>query len=165
MNWFNQKYIRAIAWPVLLLGTVAGLNNPVNLYTSSESPQAIVLRVCSHTSSTEASVKERRQLLNAIAIVESNNDPLAVGDGGTAIGILQISPIMIDDCNRILGYPEFSLSDRWNMERSRQMANIYFDHYCKDMSLIDKARCWNGGPDGWKQDCTLAYADKIERLL
>ena len=108
-------------------------------------------------------------LFAAICIVESGGDPSAHHKGEDAVGIVQIRPIMIEDVNRILKLRNdkrrFTLGDRWNVAKSRQMFDIYMSHYCFGYSLMDKARCWNGGPKGHKKDATLRYAAKVQKAM
>jgi soluble lytic murein transglycosylase-like protein len=99
-----------------------------------------------------------------LMLVESGGDPNAVGDGGQAIGVLQIHPIMVEDVNRIYGAPVFSDNDRWDVEASKEMARIYLGHYCEGMTQEPMLRCWPGGPDGWQQDCTLPYLERCRAV-
>ncbi len=101
------------------------------------------------------------KLFLAIAMVESGLDPQAVGDGGEAVGILQIRPIMVKDCNRILKRTEFSLDDRWSINKSYQMMTVYLGHYGKGKTDVEKARQWNGGPNGHLKRATERYGRKI----
>lgn len=105
------------------------------------------------------------QLLDAIAIVESNNNPSAVGDNGRAVGAYQIHEIYVDDVNRILGKPYFSYADRWDAEKSRQMVYIYLNHYGRGKTTEAMARIHVGGPKGYKKKSTLRYWQKIKRVL
>ena len=109
----------------------------------------------------EPSIDSLDRLIDAIGWVESKNVISAVGDDGEAVGILQIHKIMVDDVNRIVGYDKFGYQDRLNFTRSRQMCRIYLTHYCSDMSTRDKARCWNGGPTGYKKSCSVSYGTKV----
>ena len=108
-------------------------------------------------------------LFAAICLVESSGDPSAYNKAEDAAGIVQIRPIMVEDVNRILkargDKRRFTLGDRWNVAKSRQMFDVYMDHYCKGLSFIDKARCWNGGPTGHKKDSTLRYAAKVQAAM
>jgi len=104
-------------------------------------------------------------LLNAIAVVESRNDPNAVGDGGKAIGAYQIHRIYVDDVNSILGWRFFSYKDRWSAAKSREMVGVYLRHYGKGKSLEAMARIHNGGPKGDKKKSTLDYLEKIKKEL
>jgi soluble lytic murein transglycosylase-like protein len=104
------------------------------------------------------------RLLDAIAQVESGGRIDAVGDSGKAVGILQIWPIMVKDVNRISG-KNFTMKDRYNKQKSYEMCRIYLNHYCKNMSDFNKARCWNGGANGHKKKATIKYGNKVSREL
>ncbi|OQZ07207.1 MAG: hypothetical protein B6D36_01105 [Planctomycetes bacterium UTPLA1] len=108
-------------------------------------------------------------LFAAICLVESGGDASAYHKAEDAVGIVQIRPIMVEDVNRILKLRgdkrRFTLGDRWNVAKSKQMFYIYTGQYCKGMTLIDAARCWNGGPKGHKKDATLRYAAKVQAAL
>ena len=109
-----------------------------------------------------ACVNTEPVLLQAIEYVESSGDCNAIGDGGAAVGCLQIHKIMVDDVNRILGADRFTYADRYHRGKSYAMARIYFGHYCKGKNDEYKARCWNGGPTGWKKKSTEKYWHKIQ---
>lgn len=111
----------------------------------------------------------RAGLWEAVCTVESNGNPLAVGDGGRAAGIAQIWPITVQDINRFAG-TKFTLNDRFSVEKSRQMFNLYVNHYGKGQSDGVKARIWNGGPNamkatGRKLANLNAYYSKIRKHL
>lgn len=57
-------------------------------------------------------------LVQAIIFVESDNNNNAIGDGGKAVGCLQIQPIYIDEVNRLWGYKKYSYSDRTDRTKS-----------------------------------------------
>lgn len=104
-------------------------------------------------------------LINAIIEVESGGDDSAVGDGGQALGCLQIHKIMVDDVNRILGKDEFTYDDRLDREQSIRMFNIYTDHYSRGASDEVIARRWNGGPRGDRKQATVPYWRKVQKQL
>jgi hypothetical protein len=103
-------------------------------------------------------------LLLAIEQVESSGRTNAVGDGGRAVGCLQIHKIMVDDINRILGRREFFYRDRMDRKKSFIMAGIYLGHYGKGKTREQQARIWNGGPNGHKKQSTLQYAAKVTNV-
>lgn len=109
-------------------------------------------------------VPDLDRLYLALVEVESGGDPLAVGDGGRAAGVLQIHPIMVRDVNRILGYDRWTLEDRWSATESRAMLEVYLEHYGAT-SYEEAARKWNGGPDGHQQRQTLQYWESVRALL
>jgi soluble lytic murein transglycosylase-like protein len=104
-------------------------------------------------------------LIDALCIVESSNNPSAIGDGGQAVGILQIHPIMIKDVNRILGKDAYTLRDRLDPVKSRKICRVYLSHYGKGKQFDYLARIWNGGPSGWKKKCTEKYWLRVEKVL
>ena len=103
-------------------------------------------------------------LLLALATVESNCDMNAVSPNGKEVGILQITEIMVDDCNRIVGERRWEYSDRFDIVESYEMAARYWDHY-GFTEPEEMARSWNGGPDGDWQDCTLTYWGRVRAEL
>lgn len=121
--------------------------------------------------SGKESVLDVAALVYAIGEVESNHNPAAVGRDGE-IGYLQIRPVMVEEVNRILELggkpPRYTLLDRYSMDRSAEMFYIYSQYWAEkndDPSLEGMARRWNGGPDGHKEDGTLAYWLKVRARI
>jgi hypothetical protein len=120
-------------------------------------------------------------LIAALIVVESGGDVNAVGDNGKAVGCLQIHPITVRDCNRILGLrrpltPEsfrFKEDDRLFESTSRAMCIMYLRHYGKayerktgePASYEVLARIWNGGPKGYTKPATDSYWRKVRAEL
>jgi hypothetical protein len=104
------------------------------------------------------------ELLDAIAKVESQSDPDAVGDSGRAIGSYQIHKRYWADGTRILGV-DWSYQEAKDPAKARAVVRAYLMHYGRNRTLLEKARIHNGGPRGYRKDATLAYARKIARIL
>ncbi len=105
------------------------------------------------------------RLLSAIIQVESNGDPHAIGDGGRAVGVLQIWPITVADANRILGREEFTLADRLDPDRSRAIFYTITNHYSAGCSDEIKAKRWCNGPRGEHKPGSAAYWAKVQRAM
>lgn len=109
-------------------------------------------------------------LLAALVLVESGGNVRAVGDGGLAVGPLQIHETTVFDVNRIAG-TRFILGDRTDRAKSEAMARIYLGHYVTRERLghepcpADYARVWNGGPTGHQKAATAPYWRKVERAM
>jgi len=106
-------------------------------------------------------------LIAALIAVESGGNIKAVGDHGKAVGVLQIHPEVVKDCNSIMQRKIFKLDDRYFKGKSVNMANIYLQHYCSPERLgrkplyKDYAMCWHYGPMGpWMRDKD-GYWDKV----
>jgi hypothetical protein len=112
-------------------------------------------------------------LLAALMAVESGGNPFAVGDGGKAVGCLQIHASVVADVNRIAGpkTAPYTLADRLEVEKSKQMCVIYLSYYATEKRIgravtdQDRARIWNGGPLGYKKSATEVYWAKVKREL
>ncbi len=104
------------------------------------------------------------RLLDAIAMVESRNEPTATGDHGRAVGMYQIHPAYWAEGTRILGV-DWAYGDARDPDRARQVVRAYLCHYGRGRGLLDLARIHNGGPKGYEKAATLAYAHRIKRVL
>lgn len=70
-------------------------------------------------------------LVMCLIQVESGGDSGAVGDGGKAVGCLQLHEVFVDDVNRILGSKEGTYHELNRRDRmmSMQMAKIWLAYY------------------------------------
>ena len=103
-------------------------------------------------------------LISALIIVESSGNDLAIGDGGKAIGPLQIHKAVILDVNRITG-SSYRHQDMTNRAQARAVCEAYLRHYGKGASTEQLARRWNGGPRGDTKTATEAYWAKVKKHL
>ena len=103
-------------------------------------------------------------LISAIMAVESGGRDQAIGDGGRALGPLQIHRAVVVDVNRFAG-----TSYRWegmtNRADARKVCELYLTRYAKGRSMQDAARIWNGGPTGHTKSATKPYWTRIQRNL
>ena len=112
--------------------------------------------------------KDITTLVDALIMVESNGNPNAYCKKEKAVGCLQIRPVMLREVNRILRKQKltkrFSLEDRWDCGLSEEMFYIWKNYHHKDSSDEVIARCWNGGPRGYKKQSTKHYWQKVQKL-
>ena len=123
---------------------------------------AILMMVCVAVSAKTATTDEWNLLIRAISTVESTNNEKAVS--GQHAGILQISPGLVKDCNRISKDKRFTLSDRFSKEKSIEMFNIYQNFYNPKHDIEKAIRIWNGGP-GYTNGSTNRYYRKVMRVF
>ena len=86
-------------------------------------------------------------VMDAIIQVESGGNPNAVS--GNSVGVMQITPILVEDCNQILrrkkSKKRYTLADRYSAAKSKEMF-LLIQSYYNPMNSIEKAiRSWNGG--------------------
>lgn len=105
------------------------------------------------------------KVINAIAIIESNKNAKAVN--GDQVGLLQIRPIVVKDCNRILKMRKvtkrYTLNDRLNPKKSKEMFIIYQGYYNPKKNIEHGIRLWNGGPNYSIKD-TQEYYQKVRKV-
>lgn len=112
------------------------------------------------------------EVLEAIAIVESNANDRAVGDGGKARGRYQIWACYVADVNRIAG-TSYTHSDAHDPDKARKMVEIYLTHYGeiyqrrtrRSPSVEVLCRIHNGGPSGWRKESTLPYWGRCQEAM
>jgi len=113
------------------------------------------------------------ELIAALIQVESGGDPTAVGDGGKALGILQIHEDCWKDGCRFLGVSWDYKTGALDPGKSRAVCVAYLSGYGEAYRKATGkgptgeifARIWNGGPDGWRKKATLAYWAKVRAKL
>ena len=108
-------------------------------------------------------------LIEAMIWVESRGDDSAYCKREEAVGCLQIRPIMLRECNRILGIQkselEYALEDRWSREKSIEIFHIVNSYHNKNNTYEAIARSWNGGPTWAQKSNTKKYWRKVNRQL
>ena len=99
------------------------------------------------TKSTKTSGFNWNPVMDAIIQVESGGDPKAVS--GNSVGAMQITPILVKDCNIILkkqkSKKQYTMSDRYSVEKSKEMFLIIQKYYNPENNVEKAIRSWNGG--------------------
>lgn len=111
-------------------------------------------------------------LIAALIVVESNGNNNAIGDGGLAVGCLQIHQCVIDDVNRVYG-TAYKPDDRLDRVKSIKIAELYLIYWGqiyrqrtgKQPDYEVYARIWNGGPFGWTKPATWHYWRRVACVL
>jgi hypothetical protein len=103
-------------------------------------------------------------LIAALIAVESNGNDMAIGDGGRAIGALQIHKAVVVDVNRIAG-TSYTQQQMTNRIVARRVCEIYLSRYAAGKTNEEAARIWNGGPTGNRKPATVAYWNKVKKHL
>jgi hypothetical protein len=119
--------------------------------------------------STRKSLNGPMTLVQAIAMVETNNINGVIGDhhlSDKAYGILQIRQPCVDDVNKYLKTNYKSQDCLNNIELSLKIFDAYQNIYNPKGKDEEKARTWNGG-SGWKQKpyLTDGYWQKVKAYL
>ena len=105
-------------------------------------------------------------VMDAIIQVESGGDTKAVS--GNSVGAMQITPILVEDCNLILqkqkSKKRYTLKDRYSVEKSKEMFLLIQRYYNPTNSIEKAIRSWNGGVH-YSVRATNRYFKKVMKLL
>ena len=125
------------------------------------------------TPATEPAMAPGR-LVRALIQVESRGDDNAEGDlnlANHAYGCLQIRQPACDDYNRAHVTSYQAKDCLGNRDLSITICQWYLDHYATESRLghaptdEDRARIWNGGPNGYKKPSTVGYWIRVQAVL
>jgi hypothetical protein len=104
-------------------------------------------------------------LMEVLIQVESHGNPRA--KGGNSVGILQITPIVVKECNQILREKglkkKYTLHDRYSVEKSKEMFILIQEKHNPHNNIEHAIRLWNGGPRYTKKG-TQHYYNKVIKI-
>ena len=108
-----------------------------------------------------AQKQDLSRLITAIATIESNLNEKAVS--GKHVGYLQISPVLVEECNDILkekkSQKRYTMNDRYSKSKSIEMFYLIQNKF-NPTHNIEKAICiWNAGAYAKKKP--LKYLQKV----
>ena len=89
--------------------------------------------------------KKWAAVISAIAQVESEGNPKVVSKCGRYVGYLQISKILVRQCNQILGKKVFTYDDRYDKQKSIEMFIVFQEYFNKEGNTEKAIRLWNSG--------------------
>ena len=100
-----------------------------------------------NSKSTKTSGVNWNPVMDAIIQVESEGNPNAVS--GNSVGAMQITPILVKDCNDILkkqkSNKRYTMADRYSVAKSKEMFLIIQKYYNPENNIEKAIRLWNGG--------------------
>lgn len=103
-------------------------------------------------------------VIDAIIEVESEGKADAVDKSGKSCGIMQITPILVKECNRILELKKsrkrYTMQDRFSVNKSKEMFLLFQSFYNSKNSVELAIRSWNGGMNYTKRG-TQKYFEKV----
>ncbi len=105
-------------------------------------------------------------VIEAIIQVESNGNHHA--KNGNQIGAMQITPILVADCNEILkmrkSSKRYKLEDRLDLKKSKEMFLLIQSWYNPKNNVEKAIRSWNGGIK-YSIKGTQRYYEKVLRAM
>jgi muramidase (phage lysozyme) len=136
---------------------------------------AIILGLLLGTPAMAITDAEMDTVLSAMRIVESNNNPNAVGDNGNAIGVYQVWDSYWKDATEFSGIRGV-YKDCYNPNYADRIVRSYMKRYAnekrlgREVTMEDIARIHNGGPravwaTGKKKNNLDAYWAEVQKEL
>ena len=114
------------------------------------------------TASAQGESYDWSKVINAIVKVESRGN--ASAKSKDCVGILQIRPILVADCNEYLQMKgkkkRYTLADRLSPQKSKEMFILYQKRYNPTNNVEKAIRLWNGGC-GYSVTKTEIYFQKV----
>lgn len=105
-------------------------------------------------------------VMEAIIQVESQGNPNAIS--GNSCGAMQITPILVRECNNILkgrkSSKRFTLGDRFSVTKSKEMFLLIQSHHNPSNNVERAIRTWNGGLN-YSVKHTQRYYEKVMNAL
>ena len=105
-------------------------------------------------------------VIDAIIQVESNGNPKA--KSGNSVGAMQITPILVAQCNIILkerkSTKRYTLADRYSVAKSKEMFLLMQSEYNTQNNIEKAIRAWNGG-NNYSVKRTQRYYEKVMKVL
>lgn len=117
-------------------------------------------------SANESSAFNWQPVIDAIIEVESNGDTRA--KSGNSVGAMQITPILVAECNNILRSrnqkKRYKLSDRFSLQKSKEMFLLMQSQFNQENNVEKAIRAWNGG-NNFSKKRTQRYFEKVMCVL
>ena len=116
--------------------------------------------------STNTSGINWNPVMDAIIQVDSEGNPNAVS--GNSVGAMQITPILVKDCNNILkkqkSSKRYTMADRYSVAKSKEMFLIIQKYYNPESNIEKAIRLWNGGVKYSKKATNRYYKKVLARM-
>lgn len=117
--------------------------------------------ILAEKSDFDIKIREWHLFIDALIFVESMNNDSAVGKSND-VGALQITPIYLEEANRLVGERRFTLNDRFNRYKSIEMFTIINEKYNPERSFDKALRLHNpGGGRIYREKVLKKYKELI----
>ena len=106
-------------------------------------------------------------LIEAIATIESRKNPKVVSRCGKYVGYLQISKLLVNECNMILNERKYSYNDRYDKQKSIEMFIVIQNRHNPDGNIEKAIRLWKSGDTKCMQRKarTESYYRKVMKIF
>ena len=142
---------------VLLSLIIIEMNRHYSEQSKSEIEDILFDIVINDTNKVDIHIIDWHLFIDAIMYVESGHNESAVGQTNDA-GVLQITPIYVEEANRILGQKKYTLSDRFDRYKSIEMFTVVNERYNPEKSFYKAMRLHNPlAPESYRKAILKQY--------
>jgi hypothetical protein len=173
INWSYNTDVRVLAGPVFRMPFEVFWLHKIHCMKRIKKIVCLIVFIVSpvlalaKTNGSGSSAKfDWTPVMEAIIQVESEGNPNA--RSGNSCGAMQITPILVKECNQILerkkSNKRYSLKDRFSVAKSKEMFLLIQSFY-NPLNNVEKAiRSWNGGPKFKKRQTQRYYERVISKI-
>lgn len=152
--WFHKYYVMEKIVKIVIAIIFSFLLVPANAATSDNDSDVV------------DSSQDWKPVINALIQVESGGNEDA--KHGASVGVLQITPVLVAECNNILrkrnSKKRFKLSDRRSRSKSIEMFLLFQSWFNPKHDIELAIRSWNGGMH-YSVKRTQRYFEKVMKIL
>jgi len=124
---------------------------------SMQTKELLLDLIICDTNKIDIKITDWHNFIDAMIYVESGNNSLAVGKDNDA-GVLQITPVYVEEVNRLLGEKKYTLKDRFDEYKSIEMFNIMNDKYNHERCFYKAMRLHNpNASESYKRKILYKY--------
>lgn len=119
------------------------------------------------SSRQDSVMRKWETLIEAIATIESRKNPKVVSRCGKYVGYLQISKLLVNECNMILNERKYSYNDRYDKQKSIEMFIVIQNRHNPDGNIEKAIRLWKSGDTKCMQRKarTESYYRKVMKIF
>lgn len=127
-------------------------------WRNQEQTRALILDlVVADTNKIDIKITDWHHFIDAMIHQESKGNSSAVGMAND-VGVMQITPIYLEEANRILGYKKYKLEDRLDPYKSIEIFNVINDRYNPEKSFYKAMRLHNPlAPESYRKSILNHY--------
>jgi len=135
----------------------------LTLFVCAFAPQSVL---AGNKGAKKSSQMNWNPVIEAIIQVESEGNRFA--KSGNQVGAMQITPVLVRECNRILEIRDskkrYSLADRFSIAKSKEMFLLIQSFHNAENNVEFAIRSWNGGVN-YSKKATQRYYEKVKKLI
>lgn len=138
-----MDYLKLVLLAVILFLLILNYFQQCEVTENSDEAKKIITDlIISEDSNLDVQIKEWHTFISALIEVESMGKDSAIGKSND-VGVLQITPIYVEETNRILGENKYNLDDRFDRYKSIEMFTVINEKHNPEKSFNKALRLHN----------------------